>query len=216
MLARSGPFPVDSTALGGFRPQPANSAIPSAKRCFVQGDNMKRLIPALCLILFCTVAYAGEKEHRGLAEELIKITEGDKVMDGMKAQVSMVFHQIIAQMDIQEADKAKLEKYTKQFEDILKEDMAWAKVKDQYVDLYTSTFTEKEIKTLVDFYKSDLGKKVTEKMPELMQKSMMVVQTHMGSVVPKLESLTEEMRKEFEPPVEAEPAKSEQEAPEKK
>jgi hypothetical protein len=49
-----------------------------------------------------------------------------------------------------------------------------------------------------------------------MQKSMMVVQTHMGSVVPKLESLTEEMRKEFEPPVEAEPAKSEQEAPEKK
>lgn len=178
---------------------------------------MKRLILALCLVLFCTTAYSGEKEHRGLAEELIKITEGDKVMDNYKAQVGMVFHQITAQMNIQEADKPKLEKYTKRFEDILKEDMAWAKVKEQYVDLYMSTFTEKEIKTLVDFYKSDLGKKVTEKMPELIQKSMIVAQTHMGTVIPKLESLTEEMRKEFEPAAaETAPAKPEQEAPKKK
>ena len=56
--------------------------------------------------------------------------------------------------------------------------MDWGKVRTQYVDLYTGTFTEKEIKSLVDFYKSDLGKKVSEKMPELMQKSMLVARTH--------------------------------------
>ena len=141
-------------------------------------------------------------------------------MDGMKAQVSMVFQQITSQMNVQEADKPKLEKYTKRFEDILKEDMDWGKVRTQYVDLYTGTFTEKEIKSLVDFYKSDLGKKVSEKMPELMQKSMLVARTHMEIVVPKLEALTEEMRKEFEPaapaaPAGAAPAKSEKEAPKK-
>lgn len=181
---------------------------------------MKRLILTLCLVLACGTAYSGEKEHRALAEELIKITDGDKVMDGMKAQVSMVFQQITSQMNVQEADKPKLEKYTKRFEDILKEDMDWAKVRTQYVDLYTGTFTEKEIKSLVDFYKSDLGKKVSEKMPELMQKSMIVARTHMEIVVPKLEALTEEMRKEFEPaapaaPAGEAPAKSEKEAPKK-
>ncbi|MDO4768709.1 MAG: DUF2059 domain-containing protein [Pseudomonadota bacterium] len=181
---------------------------------------MKRLILTLCLVLACGTAYSGEKEHRALAEELIKITDGDKVMDGMKAQVSMVFQQITSQMNVQEADKPKLEKYTKRFEDILKEDMDWAKVRTQYVDLYTGTFTEKEIKSLVDFYKSDLGKKVSEKMPELMQKSMLVARTHMEIVVPKLEALTEEMRKEFEPaapaaPAGDAPAKSEKEAPKK-
>lgn len=181
---------------------------------------MKRLILTLCLVLACGTAYSGEKEHRALAEELIKITDGDKVMDGMKAQVSMVFQQITSQMNVQEADKPKLEKYTKRFEDILKEDMDWGKVRTQYVDLYTGTFTEKEIKSLVDFYKSDLGKKVSEKMPELMQKSMLVARTHMEIVVPKLEALTEEMRKEFEPaapaaPAGAAPAESEKEAPKK-
>ena len=81
---------------------------------------MKRLILTLCLVLACGTAYSGEKEHRALAEELIKITDGDKVMDGMKAQVSMVFQQITSQMNVQEADKPKLEKYTKRFEDIRK------------------------------------------------------------------------------------------------
>jgi uncharacterized protein len=76
--------------------------------------------------------------------------------------------------------------------------MAWEKVKNQYLDLYTSVFTEEETKGLVDFYKSDLGKKVTAKMPELMQQSMTVARTYMQGVVPKLEELTEEMRVEFE------------------
>lgn len=164
---------------------------------------MKRLILTLCLTLACGTAYSGEKEHRAMAEELIKITGGDKIVDSMKGQLEMVFRQIIDQMNIQEADKPKLEKYTQRFETIMKEDMNWAKSKAQYLDLYTATFTEKELNALVDFYKSDLGKKVTEKMPELMQKSMMVARTHMDTVIPKLESLTEEMRKEFEPPADS-------------
>ncbi len=160
---------------------------------------LKKFALILCLVFVCSPAYSGVKEHRTLAEELIKITEGDMVMEKMKAQVTMIFQQITSQMNIQEAYKPKLEKYSKRFDTILKEDMAWCKVKDQYLDLYTSVFTEEETKGLVDFYKSDLGKKVTAKMPELMQQSMTVARTYMQGVVPKLETLTEEMRKEFEP-----------------
>jgi len=159
----------------------------------------KKMALVLCFVLTCSTAFSAEKEHRALAEELIKITEGDMVMEKMKAQVTMIFQQITAQMNVQEADKPKLEKYSKRFEAILNEDMAWDKIKTQYVDLYTSVFTEEETKGLVDFYKSDLGKKVTGKMPELMQQSMTVARTYMQGVVPKLEALTEEMRVEFEP-----------------
>jgi len=159
---------------------------------------LKKFALLLCLILTCSTAYSGEKEHRALAEELIKITDGDTVMEKMKAQVTMIFQQITSQMNIQEADKPKLEKYSARFDAILKEDMDWEKVKIQYLDLYTSVFTEEETKALVDFYKSDLGKKVTEKMPELMQQSLNVARTYMQGVVPKLEELTEEMRLDFE------------------
>lgn len=159
---------------------------------------LKKFALLLCLILICGTAYSGEKEHRAQAEELIKITDGDTVMEKMKAQVTMIFQQIASQMNIQEADKPKLEKYSARFDAILKEDMAWEKLKPQYIDLYTSVFTEEEIKGLVDFYKSDLGKKFTAKMPDLMQQSMTVARTYMQDVVPKLEALTEEMRQDFE------------------
>ncbi len=158
----------------------------------------KKFVLVCCFVLSCAPAHSGVKEHRALAEELIKITDGDTVMEKMKAQVTMIFQQITAQMNMQEADKPKLEKYSKRFDAILKEDMAWDKVKDQYLDLYTKVFTEEETKGLVDFYKSDLGKKVTAKMPDLMQQSMTVARTYMQTVVPKLEGLTEEMRQDFE------------------
>ena len=43
-------------------------------------------------------------------------------------------------------------------------------------------------------------------MPDLMQQSMTVARTYMQTVVPKLEGLTEEMRKELTPPAPAAPA----------
>lgn len=168
---------------------------------------LKKFVLVCCFVLSCAPAYSGVKEHRALAEELIKITDGDTVMEKMKAQVTMIFQQITAQMNVAEADKPKLEKYSKRFDAILKEDMAWDKVKEQYLDLYTKVFTEEETKGLVDFYKSDLGKKVTAKMPELMQQSMTVSRSYMQTVVPKLEALTEEMRKEFAPAAPASPTK---------
>lgn len=160
---------------------------------------LKKIAFVLFFVLSCSAANAGVQEHRALAEELIKITEGDTVMEKMKAQVTMIFQQITAQMNVQEADRPKLEEYSKRFDAILAEDMAWEKIKPQYIDLYTSVFTEEETKGLVDFYKSDLGKKVTAKMPELMQQSMTVARTYMQGIVPKLEELTEEMRVAFEP-----------------
>lgn len=166
----------------------------------------KKFVLVCCFVLSCAPAHSGVKEHRALAEELIKITDGDTVMEKMKAQVTMIFQQITTQMNVQDADKPKLEKYSKRFDSILKEDMAWDKVKDQYLDLYTKVFTEEETKGLVDFYKSDLGKKVTAKMPDLMQQSMTVARGYMQTVVPKLEGLTEEMRKDFAPAAPAAPA----------
>ncbi|GAB1410094.1 hypothetical protein MASR1M90_12480 [Desulfovibrionales bacterium] len=177
---------------------------------------VKKWIFVLCFVLSCSSAYSGVKEHRALAEELIKLTEGDSVMEKMKAQVTMIFQQITAQLNVQDADKPKLEKYTARFDTILKEDMAWDKVKDQYLDLYTKVFTEEEIKGLVNFYKSDLGVKVTAKMPELMQESMVVARTYMQNIVPKLEALTEEMQKEFAPAPAPEAAPTPEQEPKKK
>jgi hypothetical protein len=47
---------------------------------------------------------------------------------------------------------------------------------DRIIPIYAKHFTQKEINQLLDFYRSPVGKKVIEKMPTIMQESMMVGQ----------------------------------------
>jgi hypothetical protein len=134
-----------------------------------------------------------------LAEELISLTEGDKILDSMKSQMAMIFAQFKAHLQIPEAQKAKVEGYDKKFQTILDEELDWKKVRSQYLDLYTSTFSEEETKAIVDFYKSAAGKKLTASMPNLMQQSLNIARTHVQTIIPKLEEITSAMEKEFAP-----------------
>jgi hypothetical protein len=54
--------------------------------------------------------------------------------------------------------------------------IGWNKLKPKMVDLYTSTFTEQELKDLVKFYESPLGKKVLREMPKVTQQSAQLTQ----------------------------------------
>ncbi len=49
-------------------------------------------------------------------------------------------------------------------------------LKKKFVVLYAQTFTEDELKQLIDFYNTPLGKKIVSKIPELTQKAMQMNQ----------------------------------------
>ncbi len=89
-------------------------------------------------------ALAASEKHQKLAEELITLTEGDKILDSMKAQVTMIFAQFKAHLNVPEADKAKIDAYDQKFRAIIDEELDWKKIRAQYIDLYTSTFSEAE------------------------------------------------------------------------
>ena len=45
--------------------------------------------------------------------------------------------------------------------------MNWERVKEETITAYTHEFTEPELKKLTEFYKTPVGKKASEKMPQL-------------------------------------------------
>lgn len=74
------------------------------------------------------------------------------------------------------------------------------------VKLYTTNFSESELKDLVAFYQSPLGKKVLEKMPQLTQQSAQMTQAKLESAVPVVNKLLADMTAELEPKGAAAPA----------
>jgi uncharacterized protein len=123
---------------------------------------MMRIILYSCLIMVALVCHpsvsAGDQQsHRRAAENLLIVMEVDKSLPKLAEQLveSQLKQnpQFAPQRDI--------------FQTFFNKYLNWESVKEDTITVYTQEFTEKELKQLADFYKTPLGKKANEKMPQL-------------------------------------------------
>lgn len=88
------------------------------------------------------------------------------------------------------------EKYDQKMFDIMKEEMSWAKMRNDFIDIYSKVYTEEEIAEINKFYSSPAGKKMIEKMPILMKETRTITQKYLQTVLPKIKNISEEMAQE--------------------
>ncbi|MCR4510029.1 DUF2059 domain-containing protein [Pseudomonas sp. 32.2.56] len=163
---------------------------------------MSRL-PAFCaaLILTCGSAQvlADAKSHAADAERFLILARADKLAVPVYAQVQQMFAQRFAESNAPQSEKAVLETYQAQANTALEQAVGWDKLKPDMVKLYTSNFNEQEMKELIRFYESPLGKKVLEKMPTLTAQSAQLTQGKLETAVPKVNQLLAEMTAKLTP-----------------
>ncbi|MDO9616469.1 MAG: DUF2059 domain-containing protein [Pseudomonas sp.] len=163
---------------------------------------MSRL-PAFCaaLILTCGSAQvlADAKSHAADAERFLLLARADKLAVPVYAQVQQMFAQRFAESNAPQSEKAVLETYQAQANVALEQAVGWDRLKPDMVKLYTSNFTEQEMKDLIRFYESPLGKKVLEKMPTLTAQSAQLTQGKLEAAVPKVNQLLAEMTTKLTP-----------------
>ena len=109
-----------------------------------------------------SAAFADTKSHRKAAEDLLTVM-------GVEAQVDKSIDQAL---DVQ----IKMNPQIGPFKDVMKKfftkHMSYASLKEDFVTIYVDAFTEKELKDITAFYKTPVGKKMAEKMPEVSAKGM--------------------------------------------
>ncbi|MBU3056742.1 DUF2059 domain-containing protein [Pseudomonas indica] len=157
---------------------------------------------ALCAaaLLACAggQALADDASHAANAEQFLKLAHADKLTVPVYAQVQQMFAQRFAESKAPEAKKAVLESYQAKANAALDRAVGWDKLKPDMVKLYTSNFSESELKDLIAFYQSPLGKKVMEKMPALTAQSAQLTQAKLETAVPEVNKLLGDMNKELE------------------
>lgn len=130
-------------------------------------------------------------------EEFLKLVRADKLTAPVYAQVQQMLTQVFVQSKAPESKKAVLERYQAKANAELDRVVGWSVLKPDLIKLYNSQFSEAELKALLDFYKSPVGKKVLEKMPELSRDSAQLTQDRLQQSVAVVNKLTEDMRKEL-------------------
>ncbi|PYO45372.1 MAG: hypothetical protein DMD84_28735 [Candidatus Rokuibacteriota bacterium] len=161
-------------------------------------------VVAVAILLCFGQASAIEPDNRKAAEELLTLTNVEKNLADMRAQIGQMMTAQLQSTNVPENMRDKLAQFQKQLMDTIFEELAFAKMKPVYVDIYSSTFTAEELSGLVSFYKSPVGRAYANKLPALMKRMMEVAQTKMQTLAPRLKKMNDdfiaELKKGPSPP----------------
>ena len=162
---------------------------------------IKILLLVAVLIGTCSLGAAAQDDtYRVAVEKLLLLTKQDQLVDQMFQQFQEVQMQQLQQMNVSQAQYPIVEKYLGKIYELMKTEMSWDIIKDDYIQIYMSVYTEEEIKGLVAFYESPIGQKTIEKMPLLAQQSLLIGQKYFTRLFPQIQTLGREMAAEIGPP----------------
>jgi uncharacterized protein len=123
---------------------------------------MMRLRLYTCLLTIAlglspVVALGDAHSHRKAAETLLIVMEVEKSLPQIANQV----------VEAQVQQNPQLAPQREVLQRFLTKYLNWESVKEETITAYTQEFTEPELKKLTEFYKTPVGKKANEKMPQL-------------------------------------------------
>lgn len=158
---------------------------------------MKHLIAAALLVmpLCCPAA----PPSAASVEELLEVSGAESSVstmytimeDSMRAGVQ----QAVAGKDLTPQQQAAVERIPARMMGVMREEMAWAKLKPMFVQVYQETLTQADVDGLVAFYRTPAGRAMIEKMPAVMQRSATIMQGQMPAMIEKLQAvMAEELR----------------------
>ena len=111
----------------------------------------------IALVGHPSVSRGNEQSHRKAAENLLIVMEVDKSLPKIAEQV----------VETQLQQNPQLASQRESFQKFFNKYLNWESVKEDTITVYTQEFTEPELKKLTEFYKTPVGKKANEKMPQL-------------------------------------------------
>jgi len=169
---------------------------------------MKRLLGGglAILTLFAGAVRADEAERRQLAEELLTLMNVQASVEQSLGMAKQMIPQQIRQMAQRAGETAEqTREHMGKVLDLVAEELKWEKMKEDYIALYAETFTEQEMRDLIAFFKTPSGQAFVTKQPEVLRRSMAMSQKMLMRLMPKIQALEGELRKNLPPPSPASP-----------
>lgn len=152
---------------------------------------MKKILVAFALGMLTAVSFAQTPSTASI-DELLRVTKADQIADAVMAPMEQVMRQSVTaslqgkQVSAQERES--IEKFIPKALEVARNELAFANLRPMYTQIYQESFTQEEIDGLIAFYKSPAGLAFTNKMPLVMQKTMLIMQTKMQPMMQRMQA----------------------------
>jgi hypothetical protein len=161
---------------------------------------MRRIALALALSLaFVPCAAFAARPTDAQIDQLLEVTHSHQLLDSILAQIDQLQEQMAGQALAGETltaeQQAGLDRLMAISSRNIREALTWEKLAPIYRRIYADTFDGSDVDAMIAFYKTDAGQHVIERMPTLMQKTMLETQ---ALVAPTMQKIREEMAGEID------------------
>lgn len=152
----------------------------------------------LCLALV-TAVFADEVSKTAKIEEMFRVTKIDRLQDQMMEQVRGALGQMFDNPNVSAEVKASRKELEDEVWAIIKKRISFDKIKADFVRIYSETFTEEEVDSIVTFYKTPGGQAMLEKFPVLTRKGMEIGIAQMKDAGPEIQATVEKFVERHKP-----------------
>lgn len=151
---------------------------------------------AALAIVVALPAHADDASKRTKIEEMFTLMHMqqtlDQLADQQAGQMKKIMPQLLAGQTIGPDDQKQIDAFMDQLTAMVRDAIQWDKLKPQYEDLYAATYDETTIDGMLAFYRTDAGRAMVAKQPELIAKSQGIAQAQLTAVQPKMQAAFED------------------------
>jgi len=170
--------------------------------------GMVAVIGVVIVMMCGLAANAQDQSRQALAEELMNLMNTRQNIETSLGMFKQMLAQQMAKMQPPARtpeEAAKAAEPVEKIMDMITKELSWDKMKEQYINLYSETFTEPELKDIIAFYKSPSGQAFIKKQPEIMKRSMELTSQMVSRIMPKIQEMTKGMEEAGPPAAPAAP-----------
>ena len=153
---------------------------------------MKKLIFVVGVLVAINAISEPQSKKENI-NELMQLLDMDAVIDSMYEQTELMLKNMGREMNVQPEEQALFDDYFSEMMNVFREDFSWEKMEPSMTALYDQTFTDSEVADMLAFYKTETGRSVINKMPQVMSQSLQISNQMATTAMPKLQALSSEL-----------------------
>lgn len=158
---------------------------------------MNKVVLVLFVVFFSGFTLANEGAKKQKLDELLTLMNADALIDSIYSQMDQMIMGLEQHLGVKPSEKAIFNEHSNKTTQIIKQEMSWEKMKGPMIDIYMKHYTESEIADMVTFYKTETGQSMIKKMPLVMNDTMMMSQSLMKDMMPKIQQLSIELKEKL-------------------
>ena len=165
---------------------------------------MKNIIKLLTLTLLLSSAQAFAQLNKPSVEsikEVFALTNSRAMLINVQSQMDGMMKNIMQQsmkdQTLSAAQQKALDKFQAKVVAIQKEELNWEKMEPMFLEIYSNSLTQEDVDGMITFYKSPAGQSFINKMPVIMQQTMISMQKMMAPMMEKMKIVSQELSEDM-------------------